>query len=227
MGMTTNLDHAHRDTTLAELAIRMPAASRVFKRHGLDFCCSGQRALAEACRAQGIDPDVVLAELDAEASATEDAPAHESLDALIGHIVERYHEPLRRELPELVAMAERVERRHGDKPSCPRGLAAHLRGMYADLIEHMAKEERVLFPMIRSGAGAAARGPITVMQREHDDHGANLARTRELTTDLSPPRGACATWRALYLRLAELESELMDHVHLENNVLFPRALHGD
>lgn len=215
------------NVTLAELAVRVPAASRVFKRHRLDFCCSGHRALAEACEERGIDPAEVLAELDAETGAVgAEPPRFESADALIDHILERYHEPLRRELPELVAMAKRVETRHGDKASCPRGLAAHLGSMHAEVLEHLAKEEQILFPMIRAGAGSGARGPITVMQREHDDHGASLARVRELTTDHVPPVGACATWRALYLRLAELESELMDHIHLENNVLFPGALRG-
>lgn len=217
----------HPNVTLAELAVRIPAASRVFKRHRLDFCCSGHRALAEACRERGLDPAEVLAELEAEKSAVgAEAPGFESNDALIDHILERYHEPLRRELPELVSMARRVEARHGDKASCPRGLADHLTAMHAEVLEHLAKEEHILFPMIRAGGGRSAGGPISVMQREHDDHGESLATIRELTTDHVPPVGACATWRALYLRLAELESELMDHIHLENNVLFPGALRG-
>ena len=213
--------------SLGELAVRIPAASRVFKRHRLDYCCSGHRALADACRDKDLDPAAILAELEAEVSAAgAGTPAFESDGALIDHIVERYHEPLRRELPELVAMAKRVEHRHGDKRGCPHGLAQHLSAMHAEVLDHLAKEEQVLFPMIRAGAGRAAGAPISVMQREHDDHGASLARVRALTGDLEPPMGACATWRALYLRLGELESELMDHIHLENNVLFPRALRG-
>lgn len=215
------------NTTLGELAVQIPAASRVFKRHRLDYCCSGHRPLADACKDRGLDPAAVLAELEGEASAVSAAaPVLRANDELIEYILERYHEPLRRELPELIAMAKRVEHRHGDKPDCPRGLAEHLLSMEAELLDHMAKEERILFPMIRAGAGRGAGGPISVMKREHDEHGASLARTRALTMDLSPPAGACATWRALYLRLAELESELMDHIHLENNVLFVRAL-GD
>jgi regulator of cell morphogenesis and NO signaling len=88
----------------------------------------------------------------------------------------------------------------------------------------MAKEEQVLFPMILAGAGPRTRGPITVMLHEHDDHGANLAKMRQLAGDFQPPEAACTTWRALYLRLEELEGELMDHIALENNVLFPKAL---
>jgi regulator of cell morphogenesis and NO signaling len=217
----------HANVTLAELAVRLPAASRVFKRHRLDFCCSGHRALAEACQERGLDPADILAELEAETAATRDeVPGFETAATLIDHILERYHDPLRRELPELVAMARRVEVRHGDKTSCPHGLAAHLVAMHTEILEHLAKEEKILFPVIRAGGGSGASGPISVMQREHDDHGAALQRIRDLTTDYVPPAGACATWRALYLRLAELESELMDHIHLENNVLFPRVLRG-
>ncbi len=214
------------NTTLAELAVHFPAASRVFKHHRLDYCCSGHRSLAQACHERGVSPDDVLAAVQHESRGGA-APAPETCDALINHIVERYHEPLRRELPELVAMAERVERRHGQRPGCPLGLAQHLRAMHMDVLDHLSKEERVLFPMIRAQLGAAARMPVTALQREHDDHGECLRKTRALTDDLTPPALACVTWRALYLRLAELESELMDHIHLENNVLFPRALAGD
>ncbi len=217
------------NTTLAALAVRLPGASRVFRRYGLDYCCAGHRALADACAAKNLDAAAVLAEVEREstgASAELPSFADRPLTEVIAHVLEHYHEPLKVELPELIAMAQRVETRHGDKPSCPRGLAQHLEGMHAELSQHLAKEERILFPMIQMGGGAGAGGPITVMTREHDDHGAALRRTRELTTDLVPPAGACATWRALYLRLEQLEKELMDHIHLENNILFPRALRG-
>lgn len=216
------------DATLAELAVRLPAASRVFRRHGLDYCCGGKRPLADACRARDLDPETVLAEVERESAlALAAVPSFEgrSQGEIIDHILERYHDPLRAELPELVAMAKRVEMRHGDKPECPRGLAAHLDQMHAELLSHLSKEEGILFPLLRSGGGMMSpQGPITVMRHEHDDHAASLRRTRELAHDLVPPAVACNTWRALYLRLAQLEADLMDHIHVENNVLFPRAL---
>jgi len=215
----------HENVRLADLAVARPAASRVFHRQGLDYCCGGKRSLAEACAEKGLDPQAVLAEIEAEAPEADERPWSERpLPELIDHILSTYHEPLRAELPELVAMAEKVESRHAEKTSCPRGLAAHLRQIHAAVLEHLAKEEQVLFPMILAGHGSRAGGPIQVMEMEHDDHGLNLARTRALTDDLNPPAEACTTWRALYLRLTELEKELMDHIHLENNVLFPRAL---
>ena len=211
---------------LSEIAVTHPAASRVFHRHRLDYCCGGRRPLAEACAARGLDPAAVLAEI-AEAEAADPDPARwesRPLPELIDFIVGRYHDDLRRELPELVAMAAKVEQVHGEKASCPRGLHEHLRIIHAAVLEHLDKEEHILFPMINAGAGARASAPVHAMEVEHDDHRQNLARTRALTTDLVPPDEACTTWRALYLRLQQLEADLMQHIHLENNILFPRAL---
>jgi regulator of cell morphogenesis and NO signaling len=213
-------------STLAELATTHPAASRVFQRYGLDYCCGGRKPLADVCRSKGLDPDAVIHAIEAE-EATVDLPRWDAapLADLIRFIVERYHATLRTELPALIALALRVESRHGDKATCPRGLRAHLEDMHAAVLEHLAKEERILFPMILAGEGVRAGGPIRVMQEEHEHHGENLTGVRALTNNLTPPAEACPTWRALYLRLATLEADLMDHIHLENNVLFPRALH--
>lgn len=215
-------------TSLADLAARIPAASRIFRRHGLDYCCGGRRSIEVACAERGLDAEALVREVE-QAAARPGDPASfvgRPLAELIHHIVTRYHEPLRVELPELVAMAKKVERVHADKDGCPHGLAAHLEVVHADVLNHLAKEEQVLFPMILAGAGARATAPIAVLTHEHDDHGEALRRNRELTQNLTPPDHACTTWRALYLRLGELEGELMDHIHLENNVLFPDALRG-
>ena len=220
--MTTTLNP--RDT-LAELAIRMPGASRVFHRHRLDFCCGGRRSLEAACLAKGLDPESLLAELALEEQSADGTDWGERpLPELVDHILNRYHAPLRGELAELEAMARKVERVHQQKPGCPHGLGSHLAIIRHNVEQHLAKEEQILFPMILQGRGGMASGPVTVMEHEHDEHGASLRRTRELTGDLVPPPEACTTWRALYLRLAQLERDLMDHIHLENNVLFPRAL---
>lgn len=213
------------DTTLAELATMIPAASRVFRRERLDYCCGGNRSLAEACRARGLDAEALLREIEtAPAGADDEDWSGRPLAELVRHIVARYHDPLRRELPELLELARKVERVHADKPSVPKGLHDHLAMMHAEVLDHLLKEEHVLFPMILAGQGREAGAPVQVMEHEHKDHGRNLERLRELTDDLTPPAEACTTWRALYLRLAALESELMDHIHLENNILFPRAL---
>jgi regulator of cell morphogenesis and NO signaling len=212
--------------TLADLAVSHPAASSVFYQHGLDFCCSGRRSLVEACRERRLDPDGILTEIaEREASAPASVNwAGAPLADLIGHIATYYHARHRADLPELVAMAAKVEDVHADKATCPRGLHAHLAAIHAAVLDHLDKEEGILFPLILSGRGAFAASPIRVMELEHAEHGANLAVTRTLTADLTPPPEACTTWRALYVRLATFEAELMEHIHLENNVLFQRAL---
>ena len=141
--------------------------------------------------------------------------------ALVDHIVSRYHEVHRAQLPELIRMARRVEAVHRDHPQVPAGLAAHLERMEEELCEHMAKEEGVLFPMIKAGGHPMVRQPIAMMRHEHVDHGDHLARLAELTGEHTPPPGACNTWRALFAGTAQLSDDLIQHIHLENNVLFP------
>jgi regulator of cell morphogenesis and NO signaling len=212
--------------SLADLAVTHPAASRVFRRHGLDFCCHGRRPLSEACAERNLAADEVVAEIAREQAGAAERPRWEErpLEELIRHIVDVYHLRLRAELPELVSLAAKVERRHAEKASCPRGLRAHLEEVHQAVLAHLAKEEQILFPMILAGRGRNAAAAITVMESEHVDHGANLEKTRQLTADLVPPQEACPTWKALYLRLEQLESELMEHIHLENNILFRRVL---
>jgi regulator of cell morphogenesis and NO signaling len=215
----------HPEAILADLATRWAGASRVLQQHGLDFCCRGQQSLLAACAQKGLDPIVVVAELRA---STELVPRDESwetrpTEALVTHVLDRYHAGHRAELPRLLQMARRVEAVHGEKADCPRGLADHLQYVAGELESHMQKEEQVLFPMLLAGASLSVRGPVMVMEAEHLEHGRNLERLRQLAHDFVPGEGACGTWRALYLGLAEFEREVMEHIHLENHVLFPRA----
>lgn len=214
--------------TLGHVATVHPASTLVFLRHRLDFCCGGGRRLGDACQTAGIDAARVISEIEAEeAEKVADRWDDKPLPQVVDFILTRYHTPLRVDLPALIEAARRVERVHGSKPTCPHGLAALLQQLTTELEQHMGKEEQVLFPAISAGkVGGAIHMPIRVMMQEHDDHGAHLVRLRHLTSDFVPPEGACATWRALYTGLAKLEAELMEHIHLENNVLFPRALAG-
>ena len=212
-------------TTLADLAVTHPAAARVFYRNGLDFCCGGRRPVAAACAERGLDADAILAAIDAEDDVTDDRRwDREPLPALIDFIVDTFHARLRATLPDLIRMAARVEARHADKATCPYGLARHLTAIHESVLDHLVKEEQVLFPLIRAGQGRGVTGPVLVLEHEHDDHARALRETRRLSNDLEPPAEACVTWRALYLGLQQLEEELMLHIHLENNVLFRRAL---
>lgn len=215
-------------TAVGELAAAVPQSVRVFQRHGLDFCCHGHVAMAEACRARALDLESLRAELAAEEPAAEDFERWDERPQaeLIEHVLARYHARHRDELPRLLALARKVEGVHAARPDCPRGLAAHLGRMAEELEWHMQKEEQVLFPLLLAGRGRMAGMPIQAMEREHEDHGRNLARLRALAHDYRAPADGCGSWHALYLGLAELERELMQHIHLENNVLFPRALRG-
>jgi regulator of cell morphogenesis and NO signaling len=214
-------------TSLAELATTIPAASRVFQRHRLDFCCGGRTSLADACAERGLDAADVARQIEEAGRGADDVRWDERPAAeIIDHILERYHAPLREELPRLRDMAARVEERHADKAACPKGLAGRLETMIREVESHLGKEEQILFPMIKAGRGAMAQGPIRVMEEEHDEHGANLDRVRQLTNDFQPPEEACPTWKALYLGLEQLELDLMRHIHLENAVLFPKVLVG-
>jgi regulator of cell morphogenesis and NO signaling len=219
---------ASTNRTLGELVALNPAAAEVLHRYHLDFCCGGRQSLEQACAASGLDPEVVLRE--AEQATTDERDdvrwAERSIEELIRHILDRYHAPLKQELPRLIELAGLVERVHAEKPDCPAGLADLLTDVREAVESHLVKEEQILFPLILSGRGRMARMPVQVMVQEHEDHGQNLALIRQLTRDLRLPEAACASWRELYRSLGELEVELMDHIHLENNILFPRALAG-
>lgn len=217
------------DQTLAELADRLPAAARIFHRRRLDYCCGGRRTLRDACASAGLDGTAIATEIAAAgAHACAGSGWHaRSCAELIDHIVDRYHGPLRLEMPRLVHLAGKVEAVHAEHPACPHGLAAHLGGMRDAFDEHMRKEEEVLFPLLRDGRGPGCALPVRCITGEHDDHGRRLHRMRALARDLLPPEGACTSWRVLYQGLDLLEQELTAHIHLENNVLFPRALAQD
>jgi len=145
---------------------------------------------------------------------------------LISHILKRYHQPHRLQLPEVIRLAIKVEQVHAGYPDCPSGLAVHLHDMLQELESHMQKEEQVLFPLIVHGRGAMAVGPIAVMRKEHEQHGEALDRLAALTGGLTLPAEACNTWRTLYQQLDAFRQDLADHIRLENEVLFVRAAAG-
>jgi regulator of cell morphogenesis and NO signaling len=146
---------------------------------------------------------------------------------IIDFILRRYHEPLHRDLPALVANARKVEAETRGLPLCPSGIGDHLGLIRLAVESHLGKEEKILFPLILGGRGRAAFMPITVMMAEHDDHVANLARTRALCHGFRMPNDASPSWRALYLDLERLEVDLRNHIELENNVLFTRVMGND
>ena len=206
---------------IGQIAVELPGATAVFRRHKLDFCCGGQIALQEACERRQLSVDTVLAELEGLQRVDVDV-AQQPVPEVIDHILQRYHAVHREQLPELIRMARRVEAVHRDNPDVPTGLADHLEAMEQELLDHMDKEENILFPLLRAGGRGMAHNPIAVMRHEHTSHGEQLERLMALAHDTKPPAGACNTWRALYAGIAQLSDDLINHIHLENNLLFPQ-----
>lgn len=215
------------NNTLADVALRYPSASRIFRQYKLDFCCGGKRSVADACSARGIDADAILQAIETSETKPSIDWRTQPVAAVIEHILVNFHEAHRREFPDLIALARKVERVHADKETVPAGLADHLVNMQQALDLHMQKEEVVLFPAIARGQGRFLAGPTQQMELEHEEHAQNLQRMRELAGNFVPPPEACTSWRALLLRCEQLEADVMAHVHLENHVLFPRALQGE
>jgi regulator of cell morphogenesis and NO signaling len=219
---------AFRDQPLGELALSIPRASALFRKYDMDYCCGGKQTLARAASRKELNLDLIEAELAklAEQPLEKDW-RNVALAEIINHIIVRYHDRHREQLPELILQATKVERVHAEKASVPRGLAKSLTMLHEELSSHMMKEEQILFPMIKQGMGSQAMGPISVMESEHDDAGELVEVIKHITHNGTPPADACTTWRAMYNGINEMIDDLMEHISLENNVLFPRALAGE
>jgi regulator of cell morphogenesis and NO signaling len=226
--------------TVREIALQQPTSIRVFEQYGIDYCCGGRKPLSEACAARSLEVDAVIAALETAAAGTEKTAEDvtgKSLTGLCAHIVATHHEYVRRELPRLAALSEKVVNRHGENhPELP-VIQATLAQLADELTQHLGKEEIVLFPYIAKLERAVAEGgvrpqgcfgtvsnPIAMMTREHDDAGLLLEVIRNKTGHFTTPDGACPTYHAFYDGLREFEQDLHQHIHLENNVLFPRAI---
>lgn len=227
-------------TTVRDIAIEQPASIRVFEKYGIDYCCGGHRPLAQVCAERSLPINDVLAAI--ENAAAQQKPTGPDwmsfqLGAICDHIVRTHHAYIRSELPRLHSLAEKVVARHGDdRPELPQ-IQQLIDAVGNDLISHLAKEEMMLFPYITNlernfsacgpnsfGCSGSVRNPIRVMMAEHDVAGEILAQIRKLSSDYKLPEGACPTYRTFYLSLEEFEKDLHQHVHLENNILFPRAI---
>jgi len=219
---------AFRDQSLGELALSIPRASALFRQYDMDYCCGGKQTLARAAQRKELNVE----EIEAALAKLAEQPVEKEwrvvpLAEIIDHIIVRYHDRHREQLPELILQATKVERVHADKPNVPRGLTKYLTMLHEELTNHMMKEERILFPTIKQGQGSHAAGPVSVMESEHDEAGELLEVIKHTTHNVTPPPEACTTWKAMYNGINELIDDLMEHISLENNVLFPRALNGE
>jgi len=226
---------------VGDVAAQSTAAAGVLEELGIDYCCGGQRSLEEACRDKGIQASTVLEQVEA-AEASRKGPDRNWTEAplteLIQHILKSHHEYLRRELPLIAERIEAVRTAHAEQHETMLGeLQDVFEELRAELGSHMQKEEMILFPYVeraemasQAGHRAAAppfgtfRNPIEIMEMEHDEAGRALREIRRLTEGFTLPEDACNKFGTLYAGLKELERDMHTHIHLENNILFPRAL---
>ena len=216
-------------TTIGELVVEVPARARVFERLGIDYCCGGRRTLDDACRERGLDPAAVAAELENSAVDPEAVDwSQRTVPELVDHIVDAHHGYLRSELPRLSELLAKSERAHaGEHPELPelRSTFEHLRD---ELEHHMADEESTVFPVCRRSREdttlEATSGLLVHLEAEHAAAGALLERLSLLSGGYDTSVAACNTHRAAVDGLRELELDMHEHVHEENNILFPRVL---
>jgi regulator of cell morphogenesis and NO signaling len=228
------------EKTVREIALENPATVRVFESLGIDYCCGGRRSLSEACLIAKVplaQAQELLAKTDQSANQEQEQWSDAPLAELITHIVNRHHTFVRQELPRLEALTAKVASKHG--PAHPELAAIHefFTALSQELFAHLLKEEEILFPYIQKMEVALANGtpapegcfgtvgtPIARMFAEHDDVGELTAKIRSLSSDFKAPDDTCPSYRGLYHGLAEFERDLHRHIHLENNILFPRAV---
>jgi regulator of cell morphogenesis and NO signaling len=226
--------------TIGETVAADYRTAAVFKEFGIDFCCGGKRTIEQVCLQKGIDPALLEQALE-QAQRSEGRPAMNpdtwDLGFLADYIVNKHHVYVQERLPQLVEYADKVARVHGEKFSPNLEVAALVNTLRDELMAHMLKEEKILFPYVKAMVKAqkagqtapqapfgTAAGPINVMEAEHEVAGEILRRIREITDNYNLPAEACNTWRVLWSLLSEFEEDLHEHVHLENNILFPKAL---
>ena len=227
--------------TVAEIARQYPAAIPVFEALGIDYCCGGTRSLEDACARKNVSLNLVLSDLSsalvAQPTKDEQHGRTSPLADLSAYIVEQHHAYAKRELPRLTALANKVQSRHGHAHPELQQIRELVEAMSSEMGTHMLKEEQVLFPRLRVVEESAKAGmtpppalfgalinPIRHMMGDHDDTGELLESIRSLTHNYQLPEKACMSYQALYQGLEALEKNLHQHIHLENNILFPRAL---
>jgi regulator of cell morphogenesis and NO signaling len=229
-----------KDDTLGELAAKDLRKAEVFKKYGLDFCCGGKKTVKEACKEKGLD----VTKIEAELQQVDKAPAHRplpynewGLDFLSDYITNTHHSYVKKNLPDIKNYADKVATVHGGRHPELLPVKQLVAEICTEMLDHMMKEEGILFPYIKMLATAknteqslngsrfgTVQNPIQIMEKEHETVAKNLAHIRELTHNYALPEDACASYSLLFRMLDEFEDDLHLHVHLENNILFPKTL---
>jgi regulator of cell morphogenesis and NO signaling len=220
-----------KDQRLADLVFAHHSSAPVLEKYKLDFCCKGKRTLEQAC----FEQHIALAEVEEELQTVignRQNPAPSLFSAmtpqqLADYITARHHVYVRQAIPQIVYHIDKVYHKHGERFAYLSEIYTIFRKVAVELEQHMLKEEKILFPMmsrVEHMSSAQLAGPIHVMEAEHEEAGDLLARIREITNDYTPPEDACTTHRLMLEELRGFEEDLHEHVHLENHLLFPRAM---
>jgi regulator of cell morphogenesis and NO signaling len=227
-----------KENKIGEVVAQNFHAAKVFESYGLDFCCGGKKTIGEACNEKGIDSDLLINELNNSAEKKENTNNCSSwkADILADYIVNRHHTYVHKAIPSIEQRLAKVSGKHGERHPELNIVAAVFSVLKDDLLIHMAKEEKMLFPFIKQLGSAeqdnlkintapfgTINNPIKVMESEHDNAGNLMKEISRLTNGFTPPEDACSGFRVLYSELKEFEEDLYKHIHLENNVLFPKA----
>lgn len=238
--------HVDGETTVRELVGRYPRTRLVFEEHGLDYCCGGGQSLASAAQKHGLELPALMAALEKalQSPPQTSKPVDKDwyavpLDELIKHIVSVHHTYLKKELPRLRTLSQTVLKAHGAKHGeMLRQVHTLVAALDLELSAHLTKEETIVFPQFvaaarahagnetstRAASSGGADSPIGQLEEEHESAGKTLAHLHKVTTNYTLPSDACPTFKALYDELQQMETDLHQHIHLENNVLFPRVL---
>jgi regulator of cell morphogenesis and NO signaling len=223
---------AYSNLSLAEIARENHRTVQVFEKYNLDFCCRGKKKLGEACIEKGLDVGGISAEIELAASQPDDRALQftaMTIPQLVSHIIARHHFYVKMSLPLIMTHLDKVAGKHGETYPFMREVKDLFAEVQSDLLPHMQKEELVLFPRLvaldrnEGSQGDIISGPISVMENEHEEASRLLYKIRELTNNYAEPAGACTTFRVSLNELRDFEQDLHQHVHLENNILFPKA----
>lgn len=228
-----------KEKTIGQMVADNYRTAEIFKAHKIDFCCNGNRTLAEAASKKGLQVEVILEELAAVSEASQtDQPNFKAwpLDLLIDYIEKKHHRYVEKQIPVLKQYLSKLCKVHGERHPELFQISEHFNVSAGELAMHMKKEELVLFPYIKkmvNGPEADAnleaprfgsvRNPIAGMMQEHDNEGERFRKIAKLSEDYTPPSDACNTYRVAFALLQEFEDDLHRHIHLENNILFPKA----
>ena len=225
--------------TIAEIVADDYKTADIFKKYGIDFCCGGKKSLQKTCEQKQININDVISDLEKIKNSDEEISNYKEwdLDKLSQHIISKHHKYVSVNIPIITEYSEKVAKVHGHYYTEVVEINNLFKEIANELLSHMQKEEMILFPYINSLADAKRNNttipsppfgtilnPINMMEMEHENAGDIIKKIQELSNNFTPPKEACNTYRVLYAKLDEFEKDLFLHIHLENNILFPKAV---